>query len=248
MPYSHRRPPARFRRVAAVAALTAGLASAGALSADAHVRVDADETASGSFSQLTFRVPNESDTAGTVGVRVELPQDNPFVFVSVKPLPGWTAKVVEEPLPAPVEREGTTITKAARTVTWTAEGSGQIAPGEYQEFSLSVGPLPAAGEVLLPATQTYSDKTVVSWDEPTPATGEEPEHPAPVLEVTAAVAEGAGTAASPAPTPATAAPAAPAAGGGGSDGTARLLGGAGLLAGLAALAVALLGRRRGAAA
>ena len=37
------------------------------------------------------------------------------------------------------------------------------------------------GTVLLPATQTYSDGEVVRWDEPTPSSGEEPEHPAPAL-------------------------------------------------------------------
>jgi uncharacterized protein YcnI len=201
--------------------------------AEAHVRVAADSTAPGSFSALTFRVPNESATAGTVRLSVQLPQDTPFLYVSSKPVPGWRLATTEATLPKPVESEGTTLTKAVRTVTWTADKGTRIAPGEYQEFSLSVGPLPSAGTVLLPAAQTYSDGTVVDWDQPTPAGGDEPEHPAPQLVVSTGSAPAAQTGTSPT------AGAAPRA-----DGVARALGGAGLALGLAALVVAVLGRRR----
>ncbi len=166
-----------YRRAAVVSVLTVGMLGLGSVAADAHVRVHADSTAAGSFSQLTFRVPNESPTAGTVKVEAQLPQDTPFAFVSVKPVPGWKADVKEAKLPQPIENEGTTLTKAARTVTWTAEKGTQIAPGQYQEFSISAGPLPDPKQLLLPTLQTYSDGEVVSWDEPTPASGEEPETP-----------------------------------------------------------------------
>ena len=47
-----------------------------------------------------------------------------------------------------------------------------------------MGPFPkGAGSLSLPATQTYSDGTVVKWDQPTPAGGKEPEHPAPTLKL-----------------------------------------------------------------
>ena len=61
----------------------------------------------------------------------------------------------------------------------------------YQDFDISAGPLPAAGTVALPAVQTYSDGTVVRWDQPNPSGGAEPEHPAPELVVTTAAAVGA---------------------------------------------------------
>lgn len=209
--------------------------------ADAHVRVLSDSSASGSFSALTFRVPNESDSAGTVKFAVQLPQDKPFLSVSSKPVPGWKVASTEEALPKPVESEGTTLTKAVRTVTWTADQGTQISPGQYQEFSLSVGPLPDPGTVLLPASQTYSDGKVVRWDEPTPASGEEPENPAPELAVTAAAATGSAVpapeSASPAPAPATTSTAS-------SDSLARGLGVAALVVAAAGLVAALAGRRR----
>ena len=205
MPH-HPSPPTRSaavaaRRFALAAALAVVLGGLAAQAAQAHVRVQADSTQSGSFSQLTFRVPNEEDSAGTVTVQVTLPQDTPFLHVSTKPLPGWTATVTEQPLPAPVTVSGTTVTKAPRTVTWQAQAGTRIEPGQYQDFDISAGPLPAAGTVLLPATQTYSDGTVVAWDQPTPAGGPEPEHPAPALVVTAAAVADRGEGPPPQPRP-----------------------------------------------
>lgn len=222
-------------RLLVTAALAAVLTVA-VTPAQAHVSAHADSTTSGSFSAVTFRVPNESDEASTVRVLVELPQQTPLVYVSSKPVPGWKVVATEATLPAPVESSGTTITKAVRSVTWSADPEGGIRPGEYQEFSLSVGPLPAAGALELPVEQTYSDGEVSRWNQPTPEGGEEPEYPAPVLVVTAA-SEAPGTSPSPSVAAATDQ-------GGGSDGTARGLAGGALGLALAALVVAVLGYRR----
>jgi len=221
-------------RRAGVIALLAGLAVSSANAASAHVRVHPDSTASGSFSALTFRVPNESASAGTVRVTVQLPEDAPLLYVSTKPVPGWTAKLTEAKLPKPVEASGATITKAVRTVTWTAEKGTRIGPGEYQEFAISGGPLPAAGPILFPTEQVYSDGTVVAWDEPTPASGLEPEHPAPAFEITAAETE-TGAPTTPAAVPAAAAT--------GVDRIARGLAAGALAVAVLSLVVSLLNAR-----
>jgi methionine-rich copper-binding protein CopC len=156
-------------------------------------------------------------------------------------MPGWTATVTEAPLPKPVNVAGATITKAPRTVTWTAQPGTKIAPGEYQNFSFASDALPAAGEMVLPVDQYYSDGTVVHWTEPTVAGRPEPEHPAPVFNVTAASASEASASATPAAdtqasstsTPATTT----------SDNTARVLGGIALVLALVAGGVVLLRRR-----
>ena len=68
-----------LKRSALAAALgAAGLALLPA-TAGAHVTVHTDSTASGSFSALTFRVPNESDSASTVKLEVQLPKVTPFL-------------------------------------------------------------------------------------------------------------------------------------------------------------------------
>jgi uncharacterized protein YcnI len=200
-----------------------------------------DSTASGSFSALTFRVPNESDAASTVKLEIQLPKDTPFLYVSTKPVAGWTVKTTEAPLPEPVESYGTTITKAVSTVVWTASNAAAVKPGEYQEFSISAGPLPKPGTIELPAVQTYSDGKVVKWNQPTPASGEEPEYPAPTFVIIEpGSAEGGDKEAAPAPTAGELA-ASPAAS---TDPLARGLGIGGLLVGVAGLATAVVAVRR----
>jgi uncharacterized protein YcnI len=239
--------PSRRGRWLKRSALAAALAAAGLAllpaTAGAHVTVHTDSTASGSFSALTFRVPNEADSASTVKFEAQLPQDTPFLYVSTKPIPGWTVKMTESPLPEPVELEGTKITKAVRTVTWTASAAAAVKPGEYQEFSISAGPLPKPGTIELPAVQTYSDGEVVKWNQPTPASGEEPEYPAPTFVITAAApgsAEGGDHEAAAAPTTGEAA-ASPT---DSIDPLARGLGIGGLVVGIAGVATAVVALRR----
>lgn len=171
---------------------TAVLASGTAIflvpaAASAHVHVSPDTTVAGSYATLTFRVPTESATASTTKIEVTLPTDDPFASVSARPLAGWTVSITDAKLPKPVrDDDGATLTKAPHTVTWTADGDAAIKPGEFQEFDLSVGPLPGSGTVTLPATQTYSDGSVVKWDESMAAGAAEPEHPAPSFDVTPA--------------------------------------------------------------
>jgi uncharacterized protein YcnI len=229
----------RVARAAAVGALVGAVVIGTATGASAHVGVLPDSTVSGHEAQLTFRVPDESETASTVKLVVTLPQDRPFTDVSTQPMPGWTATVTEAPLPKPVNVGGATITKAPRTVTWTAQPGTKIAPGEYQNFNFATDALPAAGEMVLPVAQHYSDGTVVSWTEPTVAGKAEPEHPAPVFTVTAASASEAG--ATPAATTQASGTSAPAETT--TDNTARVLGGIALLVALVAGGLVLLRRR-----
>jgi hypothetical protein len=130
-------------------------------------------------------------------------------------------------------------------VTFTATGGG-IAPGQFGVFTLSLGKVPDTGKVLLPATQRYSDGSVVKWDQPTPASGEEPEHPAPTLYINdAPPADAAGiTTASPAPDAS-----APSPDHAGLDTAALVVGFAGLVVGAAGLVVAVVAlmRKRAAA-
>jgi hypothetical protein len=59
----------------------------------------------------------------------------------------------------------------------------RIEPGQFQQFTISAGIVPDTGKVMMPAIQTYSDGSIVKWDQPTPASGQEPEHPAPTLYI-----------------------------------------------------------------
>src|SRR4029078_11293876 len=73
--------------------------------------------------------------------------------------------------------------KAAGTVssvTWTANPQVGISSDQFALFRVSVK-LPEGDSVTFPATQTYSDGTVVRWDQAPLPGGGEPEHPAPEL-------------------------------------------------------------------
>lgn len=178
-------PYPRTQKIVAILAASAGLIVLGAGAASAHVGVDPASTSEGGFSQLTFRVPNESETAKTSELTVTLPAETPFTSVSVKPMDGWKAEIKEAALPNPVTVNGATVTKAAASVTWTADAAHQISQHEYQTFSISVGRLPKAGTtVMLPAAQAYTDGTVVNWNEPKAAGQPEPKHPAPSFVTT----------------------------------------------------------------
>ncbi|WP_348789235.1 YcnI family protein [Leifsonia sp. NPDC080035] len=171
-------------RAGAAAVAAVALALAAPLAASAHVHVDPDKAAVGGYSTLTFTVPTESATAGTVKLVVDLPTDTPLSSVSYQPLAGWTTQVITEKLPKPVKTDTGTITEAPLRVVWTADSGVQIAPGQFQQFVISAGAMPDTGSILLPTHQYYSDGTVVDWDQKTPASGAEPEHPAPTVYIT----------------------------------------------------------------
>jgi periplasmic copper chaperone A len=161
-------------------------------SSSAHVTVNPREAAPGSYAKLSFRVPNERPDASTTSLAVQLPTDHPFASVSVRPTPGWTATPERAPLANPIDSHGRQITEALSTITWSG---GSIAPGEFQEFEVSVGPLPEGVDSLVfPAVQTYSSGEVVRWIERTQAGQAEPERPAPVLALTAGEENGNATA------------------------------------------------------
>lgn len=181
----------RPARLLLAAGATAALVVLPTVPASAHVRVVPDDPTAGGWTVLTFRVPNESDTAGTTQVRVELPTDHPLASVSTQPVPGWTAAVERGPLPEPVDLHGTLVTEAPIAVTWTAEAGVEIGPGQFQQFAVSAGPLPddAGVRLTFPTAQTYSDGDVVLWDEVADPGQEEPANPAPELTTAAAATD-----------------------------------------------------------
>lgn len=233
----------RTLKTLAAATATSGIIVLGATAASAHVTVSPDDTGADGYSHLTFNVPNESPTAKTSKIEVKLPTDTPFTSVSVKPVEGWTAEVITSDLPKPVTVAGTTVTKAPSSVIWTADTTHQLGQNQYQGFSLSVGRLPEAGTtVTLPAAQTYTDGSVVNWDEKAAEGQPEPKHPAPSFTTTAK--DGTTTAgATAAPAEAAAASHTSAESGGGASVWAIVLGAAGFVLGAAALGLVLTGRR-----
>jgi periplasmic copper chaperone A len=223
------RTSARLGGVLTVAGL-AVLITAGP--ASAHVTANVTTAVQGHYAKITFKVPNEDPTAGTVKVQVTLPVAYPISGGSTKPVPGWKAQIEKVTLDQPVKENKIDVTKAVKTITWTADPGTRISQGEFQEFDVSVGPLPDdTDELIMPAVQTYDSGKVVNWTDQPPAAGQkEPEHPAPSIKLQTKPNDpgttdmGGHDAGAAGTTPA-------AAGASDTDNTARWLGGAGLVVG-----------------
>jgi uncharacterized protein YcnI len=159
-------PRALIAVVAFGTAMTVGLL-VGAAPAWAHVTVDANNAAPGSTSVLTFRVPGESDRGAlTTQLSIALPN---VTSARTEVMPGWTAKLDRD-----------TAAGTVRSVTWSAAPGTGISSDQFALFRVSIT-LPNQASVTFPATQTYSDGTVVRWDQAPLPNGDEPEHPVPTL-------------------------------------------------------------------
>ncbi|MGY1754725.1 YcnI family copper-binding membrane protein [Blastococcus sp. SYSU D01042] len=182
--------PSRARSRAAVVLATTTVALAASVTvastASAHVTVSSPDAAPGGYGKLVFRVPNESDTASTVALRIQIPADAAMASLRVQPVPGWTATLTNSDLAEPLEAHGQEITSYVSVVEFRAEPGNGIAPGQFQEFALSGGAFPEEDQLSFPAVQTYSDGTESAWIEPTVEGEAEPERPAPVLQLSAA--------------------------------------------------------------
>ena len=170
---------------ASIAAGTTALLLLGApLAASAHVHVDPDQATPGSYATLTFTVPTESATAGTVKLVVDLPTDD-AVHLGHATCRSPAGRRRSTPRNSPSRLRPTTAPSPRRRCASPGRPAAalQVAPGQFQQFTISAGAVPDVGQLVLPTHQTYSDGTVVDWTEKTPASGKEPEHPAPTLYV-----------------------------------------------------------------
>ncbi|WP_128435485.1 YcnI family protein [Streptomyces cyaneus] len=174
-------------RIAAAGTLAGTAVLALSVPAFAHVSVQPEGTAAkGGYAVVDFKVPNERDNARTTKLEVNFPTDHPLASAMPEAIDGWDIKVTKSKLDKPIEMHGEKISEAVTKITWTATGDG-IKAGYFQKFPVSVGQLPEdADELVFKAIQTYSNKEVVRWIEVPQDGQEEPENPAPVLELSAA--------------------------------------------------------------
>ncbi|AUG78760.1 membrane protein [Kitasatospora sp. MMS16-BH015] len=229
-------------RLAATTAVATAALVAVASPAFAHVTVQPGQAAQGGYTAVAFRVPDESDTASTVKLEVSLPMDHPMASVRTQPLPGWTATLEKSKLDKPLKSHGQDITEAVSKITWTAEPGTKVAPGQFQEFRVSLGAMPADTEKLtFKALQTYDDGNVVRWIDEAKEGQAEPAHPAPTLTLTKADAAGDHHAAGGASQDQAAAASGKS---GGSDNAARTLGVVGIVVGVIGAALGVAGLRR----
>lgn len=152
--------------------------------ASAHVTANPNTAQQGGFTKVSFRVPNERDTASTTQLEINFPTDHPIAFMSTRAVPGWTSTVQKTKLATPIKAENGDVSEVVSKITWR---SGKIPPGSFEEFDVSMGPLPTdTDQLVFKALQTYDNGEVVRWIDTAPEGGPEPQHPAPVLKLTPA--------------------------------------------------------------
>jgi uncharacterized protein len=173
-----------MKRTILASAALAGTLALPTAAAQAHVTLQPKTAPSGGYVVEDVRVPNETDDAVTTKVAVQLPDG--FAEASYQSVPGWTVKVVKEKLATPVKTDDGEVTEGVKTITWTANGKAAgIAPGQFQDFPLSVQIPGKAGDTLtFKALQYYSDGTVARW-----IGAPDADKPAPQVQVTAAAGE-----------------------------------------------------------
>lgn len=233
----------------AVTMATVAIVAVTALPASAHVTVSPTSLPKGSTGELTFKVPNEESKATTTEVQLQIPTDHPIAQVLPRQLPGWTVTVKTTTLATPLKTDDGTFTTAVSEIDWTG---GTIPVGQYQDFQISVDPLPTdTAQLVFKAVQTYSNGDIVRWIDLTQPGQPAPDHPAPVLTLTAADSSDSSSGGSGSnnnaatANPSASAVAAQSSTSGSDSGTAGIwLGALGLAAGLAALALTLASRRR----
>ncbi|MFD3560910.1 DUF1775 domain-containing protein [Streptomyces sp. NPDC058686] len=98
------------------------------------------------------------------------------IDAATPPAAGWT------PRRTPSAPDGATH------IVWTATSGHELKPDAHRYFDVRVGPLPKEAILTFDVAQTYSDGSVVNWNESGKG-GEEPDFPAPVLVLDAAAAK-----------------------------------------------------------
>jgi uncharacterized protein YcnI len=130
-----------------------------ALPAQAKVTIVPGAGKAGETATFAFRVANQSTVPST---RVELvfPQDKPITFAEVDPVRGWNATINPRSLPAPIQVGDKTVNQVVGSIVLDG---GSVGPGQFEQFLITLGPLPADGPLSFDVTQGYSDGRVERW-------------------------------------------------------------------------------------
>jgi len=151
-----------LHRTGTLALATLLLVAAMALPALAHTTVRVDTPVPGAYAVYTVRVPNESDTASTERIEVQMPEG--LDASRYEPEPRWEIAIADGVM--------------------TIEG-GTIAPGEFKDFRFQAQNPEEPTELRFNAVQTYDDGEVAEW-----IGDEDTDRPASFVEIVGETADG----------------------------------------------------------
>jgi uncharacterized protein YcnI len=126
--------------------------------ASAHVVLDPNEAVVGEQT-YSINAPNEKDIP-TVELRLVVP-DNVFV-TGILPVPGWNYTTKTEKVPQATTADGDQLpTDRIKEIDW----AGSFGAGQYQVFGIATYYGGDPTQLVWKAYQTYSDGTIVAWDD-----------------------------------------------------------------------------------
>lgn len=238
------------RTILAALAASAALLALPAL-ASAHVTVSADNPTNGGYAILTVKVPHGCEGKGTNRISMKLPEGTESFAPARSPF--WNSEVKMRKLDKPEkDAHGNEITEVPDEVVYTASGAA-LPDGELDLLYGSIKLPATTGVVYFPIVQGCEGGAESKWIQK-PEAGEDPhslEMPAPSLTLAAAADEDADAATSDdhAEKSTDAAPAKSStkdddAASEDDVKAARIMGGAGLAAGLLGIIFGIIGMRR----
>lgn len=159
--------------------------------ASAHITLKSDNTSAGGYAYANFTVPHGCEGSSTTKVELKVP-DGITSFVPQRS-PLWDVKVTTKKPDGDLKNaHGEAITEVPDTVTWTY--STPLPNAQLDQLGASIALPTEEGQLNFPLVQTC-EKGSTSWTEIQAEGGDEPEHPAPSLMITAASDGGHGDAA-----------------------------------------------------
>lgn len=157
--------------------------------AAAHITIAPAEAPADGYATLQVQVPHGCDGSATKAIRVQIPESVPSVTPQVHP--GWDVSTEDGPKDA-VELHGETVTSGVKEVVWTAAAAGPLPDGRLDLFGMSVK-LPAgnAGDPVYFPTVQECVKGKDGWIQiPQPDESEDDlESPAPAVVLTASAGD-----------------------------------------------------------
>ena len=161
--------PGSRRRPALAMVVVALIALATAAGASAHARLSPPVALANTLQLFSLAIPTEKSNAYTTKIVLTVPKG--FSIDSFVPNPGWTRVL---------QQTGVGEDAVVQKVTWTG---GHIPPGEDSLFQF-LGQ-PGEGTYTFAVEQTYSDGSIVDWNE-----AETGANPAPTIEAKSSLGGG----------------------------------------------------------
>jgi len=116
-----------------------------AASAQAEVSIVPGAVPGGGTEVFAFRLANARTDTSSTRLELTFPQVPPITFAEVAGVRGWTATI------KPRDNAGTQVVASI-----VLEG-GEVGPGQFEQFLIKLGPLPATGTLIFGAAQGYAN-------------------------------------------------------------------------------------------